>query len=94
MNQERMTPNDNNTIQFFASRRRFAHLMEALGLMLDDNSPKKIGEARYSNLREIYQLGTLLVLENEYQLNKVSRMEKDLEKEMKRSTRDILAIGT
>ena len=87
-----MTQDEKTELQFFAARNRLEGKLIIMKDFIIEQGVAKVGKAKYQNLFEISSLGLMLIMENRWQADEISKLRKQLNREMALNTK-LMANG-
>ena len=87
-----MTEKEQNELSFLSARNRLEGKLIIMKDFIVSQGVAKVGKKKYENLFEISTLGLMLIMENRWQADEISKLRKQLNREMQQNT-NLMANG-
>ena len=87
-----MTQDEQNELRFMSARSRLEGKLIIMKDFIVSQGVAKVGKKKYENLFEISTLGLMLIMENRWQADEISKLRRQLNREMQQNT-NLMANG-
>lgn len=87
-----MTEEQKNELNFLSARNRLEGKLIIMKDFIVSQGVAKVGKKKYENLFEISSLGLMLIMENRWQNDEITKLRKQLNREMQQNTK-LMANG-
>lgn len=87
-----MTQDEQNELRFMSARSRLEGKLIIMKDFIVAQGVAKVGKKKYENLFEISTLGLMLIMENRWQADEISKLRRQLNREMQQNT-NLMANG-
>ena len=87
-----MNEQQKNELNFLSARNRLEGKLIIMKDFIVSQGVAKVGKKKYENLFEISTLGLMLIMENRWQADEISKLRRQLNREMQQNT-NLMANG-